>query len=75
MRNRCPSGKRGYQSYGEALATLDRLAAEGILSGPFGTCYRCPHCEVWHVSSRRFVVAKAKGRGKRRRGLVIEEGA
>ncbi len=69
----CPSGKRAYPSYADALAALVDLEARGQMRGPFGTVYLCPSCEQFHISSRRFTVVKPKGRGKRRRGLVLEE--
>lgn len=65
----CPSGKRSYATYGEALAELVRrgFAGDDLLRGPVGSVYQCPRCDGWHVSSRKFVVAKKRGRGKRRR--------
>jgi hypothetical protein len=69
--------KRRYSTYGEALSVLDRrLDREGQNSDPFGmrsligSVYSCDYCSGWHVSSRKFTVAKPKGRGKRRRGVV-----
>ena len=75
MRNGCTSGKRGYPSYADALDALVDLEARGQMRGPFGTVYTCQTCEQFHISSRRFTVAKRKGRGKSRRRLVVEEGA
>ncbi len=66
----CPSGKRSYETYGEALGALVDLEDRGPLHGPFGSVYQCAACDGWHVSSRKFTLAKGKGRGKRRRGLV-----
>jgi hypothetical protein len=72
---RCASGKRGYETYADALAALVALEASGQMRGPFGAVYTCPQCALFHISSRRFTIAKRKGRGKSRRSLVIEEGA
>jgi hypothetical protein len=76
----CPeSAKRCFYSCADALAEFDRLVAEGRLDPMRGSIYTCTSCEAWHISSRRFVVARQKGRGKRRRGIVDnfyrEEGA
>jgi hypothetical protein len=71
----CTSRKRSFETYAEALGALADLAARGVLRGPFGSVYSCSTCELFHVSSRRFTLSMAKGRGKSRRKLVIEEGA
>jgi hypothetical protein len=68
-------GKRRFETYSDALTVLIDLEASGQMRGPFGTVYTCPQCEMFHISSRRFTMAKRKGRGKTRRTLVIEEGA
>jgi hypothetical protein len=64
----CPHGKRGYPSYGDALAALVELdSREGRTDR--GSVYEC-RCGAWHVSKRLFTLTKARGRDKRRRGVV-----
>jgi hypothetical protein len=70
----CTSGKRGYESYGEALSALIELEERSPRPG-IGSVYVCSACDAWHISERRFTMAKRKGRGKLRRRIVIEEGA
>ena len=68
---RCPaSGKAAYGSYGDALEALIRLDGEDLLRGPIGSVYQCASCDGWHVSSRKFVVVKKRGRGKARKKFV-----
>ena len=72
----CTSGKRAFETYGEALAALNALAVTGTMRGPIGSVYACTSCEMFHISTRVFTLAKPKGRGKKRRRLVtFEEGA
>lgn len=67
----CPSGKRSYTTYAAALAALVRLDGDDLLRGPVGSVYQCTRCEGgWHISSRKFTLAKRRGRGKSRRGFV-----
>jgi hypothetical protein len=63
--------KRRYATYAEALSVLDsRLDAVTGLRSLIGSVYACDYCSGWHVSSRKFTIAKPKGRGKKRRGVV-----
>jgi hypothetical protein len=74
MSSRCPdSGKRGYPSYGEALDALIELEQRSPRPG-VGSAYHCSRCDSWHNSSRKFTIAKRRGRGTSRRGLVDEVG-
>jgi hypothetical protein len=72
----CPvANKKTYFTYGEALAVLDTLAPACLdavtgLRNLIGSVYSCDSCGGWHVSSRKFTIAKRRGRGKRRRGVV-----
>ena len=66
----CPTGKRSHTTYGDALAALVRLDDDDLLRGPVGSVYRCPRCDAWHISSRKFTLAKKRGRGKSRRKFV-----
>jgi hypothetical protein len=64
-------GKRKYESFAAALARLEAIQ-EGIgeLEKLTGTVYSCDACSGWHVSSRRLIPVKPKGRGKKRRGAA-----
>jgi len=63
--------KRRYSTYGEALSVLDsRLDKVTGMRSLIGSVYSCDACSGWHVSSRKFTIAKPKGRGKKRRGVV-----
>lgn len=57
----CPiTGKRQFASKAEAAAEIATCKAKAK-SEPRrreSRCYRCPHCEVWHLTSR----PKIKGR-------------
>jgi hypothetical protein len=74
----CPeTSKVRYLTYGKALAALDKVqdlakpvdAVTG-LRPLTGSVYSCDACASFHVSSRKFTLAKKRGRGKSRRGLV-----
>jgi hypothetical protein len=71
--SRCSSGKRGYPSYGEALEALIELEERSPRPG-IGSVCQCSRCEAWHISSRKFTLAKKRGRGKSRRGLLEDVG-
>jgi hypothetical protein len=72
MTNCSTSGKRKYPTYRDALVAFDRLVREGALSADGGSIYECLTCGAWHISSRRFTLTKAKGRGKTRKGIVYK---
>jgi hypothetical protein len=69
---RCISGKRSFKSYSAALEALIELEQRQPRSVP-GSCYQCPSCLAWHISSRKFTIDKPKGRGKKRRGIRAEQ--
>jgi hypothetical protein len=63
--------KLPFEYYQEALEYLDFKDRRGGANRLYGSVYLCPECDEFHVSSRRFTLAKrVKGRGKTRRGLV-----
>jgi len=59
-------GKERYKTYADGLTAL----FEKVERPELGGCYECPYCGDWHISSRQFTVAKYRGRGKTRRGVV-----
>jgi hypothetical protein len=59
-------GKERHATYEAALAALCRIDPLGV-----GSVYECDDCDGFHVSSRRFMVDKRRGRGKSRRKLVV----
>jgi len=71
------TSKARYTTYGEALIALDKVqdlakpvdAVTG-LRPLAGSVYPCDSCTGFHVSTKRFTLAKKRGRGKSRRGLV-----
>ncbi len=67
----CPTGKVRQPDYASALAQVDTVV-DGVtgLRSLAGSVYPCDSCSGFHVSSRRFTLAKPKGRGKRRKGMV-----
>jgi len=65
---KCPAtGKKVYADYAAALKALDTLIERPEL----GSVYTCPTCGAFHISKRRFVLRKVRGRGKSRKGLVM----
>jgi hypothetical protein len=71
--HRCPvTGKRSFDTYGEALAAYDELVKEGKLRADQGSIYTCVECGLWHISSKRFTLVRARGRGKTRKRLVYK---
>ena len=73
MSGRCPSGKRSYDTYASASEALIELEQRSPRPVP-GTIYTCT-CETFHISSRTFTLSKVRGRGKKRKRLVLKEGA
>ena len=69
----CSTGKRSFERYGDALAAL--VDVDHRQGRERGSVYECPECEAWHTTKRLFTVAKSRGRGKRRRGVVHPKGA
>jgi hypothetical protein len=73
MSESCPSGKRPHGSYGAALDTLiDIDRREGRSSQ--GSVYSCEVCGLYHTSKRLFTVARSRGRGRKRRGVIASAG-
>jgi hypothetical protein len=69
----CPSGKYGFAFYGDALMALIAVDRSKGRSNR-GSVYECPTCDQWHVSKRLFTVAKSRGRGRKRRGVIAHAG-
>jgi hypothetical protein len=70
-KRRFPGGKLGHQTYGAALEALIALEERfNRPSGAVGSVYQCSRCDEWHISSRKFMLAKKRGREKSRRGLL-----
>jgi hypothetical protein len=65
--SRCSTGKLCHSTYAEALAALMRVEPDPLR----GSVYTCTTCGEFHVSKRRFMLEKKKGRGKGRSGIVF----
>jgi len=63
--------KKPYESYGAALAALINKGGDPAQ----GSVYHCDDCDAYHTSSRRFTLAKPRGRGGTRRGVVYKRGS